>query len=76
MSQPLKLLVLLKQCHLYFYVLFLSLTLLAGLSDDISSALAHHLGDVQRAVRLIGHGHGAVYSLGLHLEKKRSSPVY
>lgn len=51
-------------------VLFRSLTLLPGLSDDISGALAHHLGDIQRAVGLIGHSHGAVYSLRLHLEKR------
>lgn len=46
-------------------------TLLPGLSDDVGGALAHHLGDVKRAVGLIGHSHWAVHSLGLHLQKRR-----
>lgn len=51
--------------------LFWSLTLLPGLSDDVSGTLAHYLGDIQRAVGLIGHSHRAIYSLCLHLEKKQ-----
>lgn len=52
------------------FVLFQSLTLLPGLSDDVSSTLTHHLGDIERAVGLIGHSYRAVYRLGLHLEKR------
>lgn len=51
-------------------VTYQSLTLLPGLSDDIGGALAHHLGDVERAVGLIGHGHRAVHGLRLHLGKR------
>lgn len=52
-------------------ILFQSLTFLPGLSNDISSTFAHHLGDVQRAVGLICHSHRAVYSLSLHLVNRR-----
>lgn len=54
-------------------------TLLSGLSDDVGGALAHHLGDVKRAVGLIGHRHWAVHSLSLDLQtserKKRWDSV-
>ena len=43
------------------------LTLFPGLGDDISSTLAHHLGDVKRTVGLIGYRHGPVHCLRLHL---------
>lgn len=43
------------------------LTLFPGVGDDVGGALAHHLGDVERAVGLIGHGDGAVHRLRLHL---------
>lgn len=52
-------------------IFILVLTLLPGLSDDIRSALAHHLGDIQRAVGLVGYSHRAVNSLRLHLEYRR-----
>lgn len=42
-------------------------TFFPGLGDDISSTLAHHLGDVKRAVGLIGHSYGPVDRLSLHL---------
>lgn len=46
-------------------------TLFPGEGDDISGALAHHLGDVEGAVGLIGYGDGTVDCLGLHLPKHR-----
>lgn len=49
-----------------------SLTLLPGLGNDISGRLAHHLGDVERAVGLLGDGDGPVHRLCLHLVVKHS----
>uniref|UniRef100_A0A3P8T2E4 Uncharacterized protein n=1 Tax=Amphiprion percula TaxID=161767 RepID=A0A3P8T2E4_AMPPE len=37
-------------------------------SNDISGTLAHHLGDVEGTVGLIGYGDRAVYCLSLHLQ--------
>lgn len=42
-----------------------------GKGDDISSALAHHLGDVEGTVGLIGYGDRAIDCLGLHLQTHR-----
>jgi hypothetical protein len=67
----------LTHVHLPFILLYVctlatayqqSLTLLPGLSDDISSTLAHHLGDVEGTISLIGYCHRAVDSLRLHLK--------
>lgn len=50
-----------------------SLTLFPGLSNDISSTFAHHLGDVQGTVGLVGNGDGSVHSLCLHLGNRGDS---
>lgn len=47
------------------------LTLLPRLGDDVSCALAHHFGDIQGAVGLIGNGDGAVHSFSLDLRESR-----
>lgn len=52
-----------------------ALTLFPGLGDDFSRALAHHLGDVQRTVGLVGNGDRTVHSLGLHLQKNSQESV-
>lgn len=49
---------------LFFFFFF---TLFPSESNNIGRALAHHLGDVQGAVGLIGYGDRAVNGLGLHL---------
>lgn len=46
---------------------FFFFTLFPSESNNIGRALAHHLGDVQGAVGLIGYGDRAVNGLGLHL---------
>jgi hypothetical protein len=46
-----------------------TLTLLPCLGDDFSCTLAHHLGDVQGAVSLVGDGDGTVHSFGLDLQR-------
>lgn len=48
------------------------LTPFPGKSYDIGSALAHHLGDVERTVGLIGYGDRAIDCLGLHLQTHRA----
>lgn len=50
-----------------------TLTLFPGLGDDFRCALAHHLGDVQGAVGLVGDGDGTVHGFSLDLQK--SIPV-
>lgn len=45
------------------------LTLFPGLGDDFGCALAHHLGDVQRAVSLVGDGDGPIHSFRLDLQE-------
>lgn len=54
------------------------LTLLPGLGDDVSRTLAHHFGDVQGAVGLIGNGDGAVHSFSLDLweSRKHENPAH
>ena len=47
------------------------LTPFPGEGNDISSTLAHHLGDVEGTVGLIGDGNRAVDCLGLHLQTHR-----
>lgn len=47
------------------------LTLLPRLGDDFSRTLAHHLGDIQGAVGLIGNGDGPVHSFSLDLWEGR-----
>lgn len=42
-------------------------TLLPGFGDDISGLPAHHFGDVERAVGLLGYSDGPIHSLCLHL---------
>ncbi len=44
------------------------LTSLPSKRNNISSTLAHHLGDVEGTVGLIGDGDGAIDSLSLHLQ--------
>lgn len=46
-----------------------ALTLFPGLGDDFGCALAHHLGDVQGAVGLVGNGNRTIHSFGLNLQK-------
>lgn len=46
-----------------------TLTLFPGLGDDFGRTLAHHLGDVQGAVGLVGDGNRAVHGFGLHLQR-------
>jgi len=46
-----------------------TLTLFPGLGDDFSRALAHHLGDVQGAVGLVGNGNRAIHGFGLDLQR-------
>lgn len=50
-----------------------ALTLLPGLGDDLSRALAHHLGDVQRAVGLVANGDGTIHGFCLHLQQSSSA---
>lgn len=50
-----------------------TLTLFPGLGDNFRCALAHHLGDVQGAVGLVGDGDGTVHGFSLDLQK--SIPV-
>lgn len=50
-----------------FFLYFGFLTLFPSESNDVRRTLAHHLGDVQGAVGLIGYGDGAVNCLSLHL---------
>lgn len=47
------------------------LTLLPCLSDDFSRTLAHHFGDIQRAVGLVGNSDGPVHSFSLDLWEGR-----
>lgn len=44
-----------------------ALTSALGLGDGVSRPLAHHLGDVQWAVGLLGDGDSSVHRLSLHL---------
>lgn len=45
------------------------LTLFPGLGDDFGRTLAHHLGDVQWAVGLVGNGDGPIHSFCLDLRE-------
>ena len=51
------------------------LTPFPGKSNDISSTLAHHLGDVEWTVGLIGYSDRAIDCLGLHLQTHKSRGV-
>lgn len=46
----------------------LALTPAFGLGNHVSRTLAHHFGDVEWAVGLLGNGDCSVYSLGLYLK--------
>lgn len=54
--------------HLVIYCQKIVVTLFPGEGNDISSTLAHHFGDIERTVGLIGYGDRAVDSLSLHLQ--------
>lgn len=51
------------------------LTLLPCLGDDVSRALAHHFGDIQGTVGLIGNGDGAVNGFSLDLREDRQTSL-
>lgn len=44
------------------------LTLFSGESDDVCSTFAHHLGDVERTVGLVGYSDSTIDRFGLHLQ--------
>lgn len=47
-------------------------TLFPGKGNDICGTLAHHFGDIEGAICLIGYGDGAVDGLSLHLKMHKA----
>lgn len=47
-------------------------TLFPGKGNDICGTLAHHFGDIEGAVCLIGYGDGTVDGLSLHLKMHKA----